>query len=96
MAICDPEVHKRFRPLADEDRPQLGEFPDLKIRGPVLYKVHRGPYAHLGSAWGDFFTRFNDQKEWVPAGPPGDLYVCNPAPHAADGFREVLTLSSVP
>lgn len=97
MAICDPKIHERFRPLAEEDELIAGTLEDLRIRGNVLFKVHRGPYSKLGSAWGDFFERFKDcQKEWAVAGPPGDLYVCSPAAHAEDGFRELLTVLYCP
>ena len=96
MAVCDPEVHGRFRPLADEDDLIAGRLEDLRIKGDVLYKVHRGPYSGLGAAWGEFFRRFNDQQEWVVAGPCGDLYVCNPAAHQEDNFREVLTVLFCP
>jgi len=96
MAVCDPQVHGRFRPLADEDDLIAGRLEDLRIKGDVLFKVHRGPYSGLGAAWGEFFRRFNDQQEWVVAGPCGDLYVCNPAVHQEDGFREVLTVLFCP
>jgi hypothetical protein len=72
---------------------QVGELPEsLHIRGKVAWYVFQGPYSELGSrGFPTFWKKCRDAKLDM-SGPPGDVYVCNPACHEEDKQAKLLTI----
>ena len=94
MASCDA-AHKVLDPQVGRDI-QIGELPDWTcVGGKVAYKVLKGSYEQLPSAWATFPQRALETARSAPRGPPGDVYVCSPMDHSDDP-GQALTILYVP
>lgn len=93
MAVCG-EAHARFDRIANAEG-QVGELPPwLHVRGRAFWWVYQGPYEAMPDAWETFHAK-GRAAGVVPAGPPGDVYVCDPDDHRDDPGR-ILTVMWVP
>lgn len=93
MANCS-EAHAQYDPIANGDG-QVGSLPDwLRVQGKVFWWVHQGAYQGLGAAWTVFHAKAAGAGV-RPAGPPGEVYVCDPDDHR-DRPEEILTLLWIP
>ncbi len=93
MTMCE-EVHKQFDSIANAD-PQVGRLPEwMHIQGKAFWWVYQGSYEGLGDAWRAFGEMFLS-SDIKGAGPPGDLYVCDPADHE-DNPEKIITILWMP
>jgi len=67
-----------------------------RINGRTAWWVAKGPLDRLPESWRAFHAAVGQARPGVPDGPPGDVFVCRPEDHAADGQRDLLTLLYVP
>jgi hypothetical protein len=90
-------MHAEWDRLANGDV-QSGELPPwTHVTGPVLWYVAQGPYAGIGEAWTLFMKKAHARFPAVElSGPPGDVYVCDPADHAGAGASRLTTLMWAP
>jgi effector-binding domain-containing protein len=79
LPSCD-RVHAEYDRHAN-GLMQVGSLPPwTHFSGKVAWYVFQGPYSKLSEGW----TRFMEKAHSAPtvrAGPPGDIYVCDPAEH---------------
>jgi hypothetical protein len=95
MPICDG-VHRNWDPIANGVL-QVGNLPDwCRVRGRVAWYVARGPVSELGPAWAAFHEKVAAARPGRPDGPPGDVLVCDPQDHKADGEKSLLTVLYLP
>jgi hypothetical protein len=88
--------HDRFGRFANGEV-QTGELPpEFRVQGQVLWYVYRGPYDGLGAAWGVFMQKVHASNPAPNAGPPGDIYICDPTEHPAEKAAGMLTLFWAP
>jgi hypothetical protein len=88
--------HERYGRFANGEV-QTGELdPEFRVQGPVLWYVYRGSYDGLGAAWGVFMKKVHASNLAARAGPPGDIYVCDPMEHQDDAGAGLLTLFWAP
>lgn len=67
---------------------QEGELPAwMNVRGPCAWYVHQGPYETMGQAWAVFMAKASASYAGRMAGPPGDVYVCDPMDHENDASK---------
>jgi effector-binding domain-containing protein len=91
----DADIHRQFESFANGDV-QVGELPDwLHVHGKCAWYVYQGPYSGLGNAWQTFMGKVHAKGLQGPS-PPGDLYVCDPGEHQADGGAKMMTVFWVP
>ncbi len=89
MTKCE-EDHERFDVLANAEA-QVGEFPEgMRVRGKAFWWVHQGPYNGLPGAWRTLGEKFAE-TDLQSTGPPGDIYICDPADHQEDP-ENILTI----
>jgi len=94
MASCDG-AHKLFDPLVEKDI-QVGTLPAWTcVAGKVAYRVLRGSYDQLPTAWTEFPRRALQQARAAPRGPPGDVYLCGPMDHPVEPAK-MLTVLYIP
>lgn len=95
MATCD-SAHGQYDRIAN-GAVQVGTLPDwMRIRGKVAWYVAQGPLATLGDHWQTFHAKVVAAKVGTPHGPPGDVFICDPADHEADGRKRLLTILYMP
>ena len=72
---------------------QVGELPQLHLKGKVAWYVYAGPYSELGSkGFPDFWAKFGSTGLKM-AGAPGDVYICDPEWHMKNkDEKNMLTL----
>ncbi len=93
MAVCE-EAHEQFAGIVNADG-QVGMLPEwMHVRGRVFWWVYQGPYEAMSAAWRTFHEK-GGEAGVVPAGPPGDIYVCDPDDHRDDPDR-ILTVMWIP
>lgn len=91
----DADFHRQFESLANGDV-QVGTLPEwLHVTGNCAWYVYQGPYYGIPDAWQQFMRKVH-AKKLQGAGPPGDLYVCNPADHESDGGKKLMTIFWAP
>ncbi len=89
------DVHKQFDRYAN-GKVQVGELPAwMHVQGKVAWYVAQGPYAKLSDMWREFMRKTQGSKI-VAAGPPGDVYVCDPDDHVADSQQKLTTIFWAP
>lgn len=87
-------IHAEYDMLANGPL-RVGELPAwMNVRGRVVWSVHQGPYDGLGQAWAEFIRKVGAEYGARMSGPPGDVYVCDPADHADDTGRMTTILWS--
>ena len=92
--MCD-DLHKEYDPLANGPA-QIGELPLwMNINGKVAWYVHQGPYSELMASWLNF-SKQRHAMNLQMRGPPGEVSVCDPDEHGADGGKRVLTILWAP
>jgi hypothetical protein len=64
----------------------------MHVSGKVAWYVFQGPYSNLPAGWADFMNKFDNSNVGEPAGPPGDVYVCNPDEHKGHEQRSLTIL----
>jgi hypothetical protein len=90
------QYHDRFGRFANGEL-QTGELPaEFRVQGRVVWYVYRGPYDEMGVAWGRFMGKVRSAHLAAAAGPPGDIYVCDPNEHKEDAGAGLLTLFWAP
>jgi hypothetical protein len=90
------EIHEQYDRYANAGI-QVGEFPPwMRVSGKVAWYVYQGLYSRLPDAWADFMRKLQTEKPGPFAGPPGDVYVCDPDDHEADEQRELITILWTP
>ena len=95
MAACD-RVHRDFDGLANGEI-HTGELPAwMHVQGPVAFYVYQGPYASLSEAWSSFMQKALAAGAGEPAGPPGEVYVCDPLDHLQGKEEKLTTILWVP
>ncbi len=95
MAACE-EVHRMYDELA-HDEVQAGELPAwMHVRGRVAWYVIQGSYDQLGDAWAEFMQKTLASDVGQVAGPPGDVYVCDPLDHLGEEQAKLTTILWVP
>lgn len=93
MAVCE-EAHKQFDDVANAGG-QVSELPGwMYVRGKAFWWVYQGSYDDLPAAWRTFHGKAKEAGV-VLAGPPGDVYVCDPDDHQDDAAK-ILTVLWVP
>jgi len=61
---------------------QTGVLPAwMRVKGKVVWHVFQGSYKGLPEAWAKFGKELSSMPAEKFAGPPGDVYVCNPSDH---------------
>ena len=91
----DEDLHREFDRYANKEV-QVGELPAwMNVKGRVAWYVNQGAYDTMGNAWRDFSTKVHAAKLPV-LGPPGDVYVCDPADHEKDGGEKLTTILWMP
>jgi hypothetical protein len=95
MRECE-EFHKQFDGIASGPL-QMGSLPPaLRVTGKVAWMVYAGPYRDLGEkGFGAFWPKLRAAKLTMH-GAPGDLYVCPPEVHEAEGGKGMLTILWAP
>lgn len=95
MTPCET-VHQRYDGIAN-GAVQVGALPEwMRIRGKVAWYVAQGPLNGLGDHWQTFHQKVAAAKAGTPHGPPGDVFICDPTDHEADGQKRLLTILYVP
>ncbi|MFQ5552419.1 MAG: hypothetical protein ACE5EW_01670 [Thermoplasmata archaeon] len=95
MAACE-EVHRMYDELA-HGAVQAGELPSwMHVQGKVAWYVIQGPYDRLGDAWAEFMQKALASPIGEVAGPPGDVYVCDPLDHLGEEQEKLTTILWVP
>ena len=95
MAICD-DVHREYDRIAN-GQVLFGELPPwTHVRGRVAWYVFQGPYSGLGDAWQEFMRKAHASGPVALSGPPGDVYVCDPADHPGDRAATMTTIFWAP
>lgn len=85
-------IHAEYDRLANGPL-QLGELPAwMNVRGRVAWSVYQGSYEGLGLAWAAFMHTVGARYGAKMSGPPGDVYVCDPADHTDDTGRMTTIL----
>ncbi len=86
------EAHKEYDKQAD-GKVQTGTLPAwMHVNGKVAWAVFKGSYRRLPEGWSDFMMK---TRSLPTAGPPGDVYVCEPSNHKTDEDT-MLTILWVP
>jgi len=93
--VRDADVHRNFDHYAD-GTVRIGELPPgLHVTGKMAWYVYRGPYSGIGHAFGEYMRKAIALRV-EPVGAPGDVYICEPDDHKADGQAKLLTLFWTP
>lgn len=91
MASCDA-AHAEFDAKVGR-APETGTLPEwTRVRGRVIWQVVRGPYAELAGPWREFTARTMAELRGPPAGPCGDVYLCDPPGHPPERLLTILYL----
>jgi len=53
----------------------------MHVSGRVAWYVFQGPYSKLSEGWTGFLEKARSLPTVNLTGPPGDVYVCDPAEH---------------
>ena len=53
----------------------------MHVKGKVAWYVYQGSYKGLSEAWQKFGKEMASMKTENFAGPPGDVYACDPMNH---------------
>lgn len=76
---------------------QAGELPAwMHVQGRVAWYVFQGPYSQLSDAWAEFMQKALAAGLGQVAGPPGDVYVCDPLDHLEEAQAKLTTILWVP
>jgi hypothetical protein len=67
----------------------------MHVNGRVAWYVFKGPYTMLPEAWSEFMKKASSLSTSKFAGPPGDVYICNPTEHKGDE-NNILTILWTP
>lgn len=95
MSACE-EIHQAYDAMANSDV-QMGELPPwMHVQGTVAWYVFQGPYAELSNAWAAFMQKALAADAGEIAGPPGDVYVCDPLDHLSEAQETLTTILWVP
>jgi effector-binding domain-containing protein len=74
-------VHKEYDRYANA-KLQKGVLPAwTHVMGKVVWYVHKGSYKGLPEAWAKFGKELASMQSEKFAGPPGDVYACDPMNH---------------
>ena len=88
---CD-KLHADYDRLANGSV-QAGELPDwMHVRGRVAWQVYEGPYDGLGKGWARFMEALHAEYRDRLAGPPGDVYACDPNDHQGEQQKDMITI----
>lgn len=95
MATCE-DIHKQYDRFANGPV-QAGELPPwMHVHGRVAWYVYAGPYRGLSEGWGTFMRKAHAAHGGELAGPPGDVYVCDPADHEGEAEAKLITIMWAP
>ncbi len=95
MKACK-KVHEEYDRYAN-GQVELGRLPDwLHVTGRVAWHVHQGPYSSLPQAWRAFGQMLQSLGTEKFAGPPGDVYACDPEDHKGPAEAEMITILWAP
>jgi hypothetical protein len=85
-------IHGEFDRYAN-NKVQVGELPNwMHISGKVAWYVFQGPYSGLSQGWREFMRKLHELDTANLAGPPGDVYVCDPQDHQGAEHRIITIL----
>ncbi len=83
MKGCD-RVHEKYDCFENGEVEQ-GVLPTwMHVNGKVASYVFQGSYRGLSEAWAKFGKKLESMETQKFAGPPGDVYPCDPVDHQGD------------
>jgi hypothetical protein len=91
LAHCD-KIHEEYDRYANA-HVQVGQLPAwMHVDGKVAWYVFQGPYRKLPEGWGEFMKKAQASNPGGFAGPPGDVYACDPQDHKGNEQRLITIL----
>lgn len=94
MRSCEG-AHKNYDKHAN-GKTQVGSLPSwMHVEGRVAWYVFRDSYQMLPDGWTKFMEKVRSLSNIKLAGPPGDVYVCNPMEHKGDE-KSMITILWIP
>lgn len=95
MPSC-AKVHEEYDRYANGEL-RVGPLPAwMHVKGKVAWYVFQGPYAGLPDAWSKFGEKLRVMGPSKFAGPPGDVYVCDPEDHKGEAQGKLVTILWAP
>jgi hypothetical protein len=94
MPPCE-DAHREYDKHAN-GHIQIGQLPNwMNVNGKVAWFVFKGPYNELPEGWSEFMKKAHSLSNAKIAGPPGDVYLCDPTDHKGDE-NNMLTILWAP